>query len=287
MPLPISNLLTDLTDLTGLSGNLCDSISKKRFFGGVIVTHLHVEKIGSKGHPVLLLHGWGHSLQSLKPLGELIAHESQVHLIDLPGFGGSEIPPSIWGSADYADRILEYIEKEKLGVVDLIGHSFGGKVSMSLAARYPQKVRNLILMGTSGLFRRRSFKEQCRFQAILWTGKILKAVDALLGTQLFKQKFAPKFGSADYKQAGALRPILVKTVNEELSELIKTIKTPTLLLWGEQDGETPPEVAHRLHQLIEGSRLLVFPGKDHHLYKDVGSHLCAHYILPFLSQGNR
>jgi pimeloyl-ACP methyl ester carboxylesterase len=244
---------------------------------------LHVEKLGRKGHPLLILHGWGHCLESLRPLGNLLAQHSQVHLIDLPGFGRSSPPDGVWDSSNYADRLIEYLNSEGLEAVDIVGHSFGGKVAMNLASRHPDRVRRLILMGASGLLRQRPLKEQFRFQGLKWAGKALKRIDAICGSELFKSRFAPRFGSSDYRQAGAMRSILVKTVNEDLTELIKGIRCPTLLLWGEEDPETPIEIAHRLNRLIKGSWLLIFPGKDHQVYKDAGAHLCAYYIFPFLA----
>lgn len=243
---------------------------------------LHSERLGVTGHPVLLLHGWGQTLESLKPLGQLLANSAQVHLLDLPGFGLSGHPDGVWDTFTYADRLVAYLDDNKIDVVDLVGHSFGGKIAMCFAARYPERVRKLVLMGTSGIKRRRSAAQRCRMQAIRWGGKGLKAVDALLGTSFFKKQFAERFGSVDYKQAGAMRPILVKSVNEDLTESIKTIHVPTLMLWGEQDIETPPEVAKRIHALLPQSKLHLFPGKGHMVFQDAGYHLCASYINPFL-----
>ena len=245
---------------------------------------LHAEQISQKGFPLLMLHGWGQSSEALKSLGTLLSSKCQVHLADLPGFGRSSPPDEVWNSFQYAERFIKYLDEQNISQTDLLGHSFGGKVAMSLASRFPDRVRKLTLIAPSGLRRKRTWTEQCRYQAIRWSGKGIKAIDKLLRTNFFKQNFAPRFGSADYKQAGPMRSILVKSVNEDLSEHILMIKAPTLILWGEDDRETPLEMAKRLHRLISNSRLLVFPGKGHQLYHDAGSHLCAYHILPFLSE---
>lgn len=243
---------------------------------------LHIERIRGSGPSLVMLHGWGTSLEALKPLGHLLAPYADIHLIDLPGFGQSPFPGSAWSSFDYADRLIAYLDENNIQEAIFLGHSFGGKVSLSLAARYPTRVRQLILLAASGMKRKRSFGNRCRLQGIKWVGRALKGIDSLCGTTLFSQQFAPRFGSADYKNAGSMRPILVKSVNEDLSDSISTIVAPTLMLWGDKDTETPPEVAQRMHHLISDSKLFVFPGKGHWLYQDVGCHLCAHYIIPFL-----
>lgn len=245
---------------------------------------MHVEELGQSGskRDVVLLHGWGQSSLALKPLGELLAPHLRVHLVDLPGFGQSENPNGVWSSFDYAERLVGYFKEKGLHKVDLVGHSFGGKVAMSLASRYPGGVGRLVLMSSSGLRPRWSFGRRCRLKALRWLGKGIKGIDAVMHTQIFARWFATRYGSADYKNAGSLRPILVKAVNDDLSEAIRDLELPALILWGERDTETPVEVAHRLHALLPSSTLRVFPGKGHWLCEDVGAHLCASYILPFL-----
>lgn len=244
--------------------------------------HLHVEQIGEKGYPLVMLHGWGQSVDSLKPLGELLSG-SHVHLIDLPGFGQSELPDGVWNSFQYADRIIAYLDAESIKSVDVLGHSFGGKVALSLAYRYPERIRKLVLLNSAGLKRERSLWELIRFQTIRYLGKITKIVDKLTGTQLFKDKFVPRFGSLDYQRAGPMKSILVKSVNEDLTSEIAAIQSPTLILWGEHDNETPLETGYRFNKLIKNSELIVFPGKGHQVFQDVGAHLCASYIVPFLA----
>lgn len=244
--------------------------------------HLHAERLGTTGPHLIILHGWGLSLESLKPLGNLLAHSFQVHLIDLPGFGKSGHPNGVWDTFDYAKRIVHYMDQQKIDRAHILGHSFGGKTGICLASKHPERVDKLILIAASGLRHKRLFRERCRFQALRWLAKGCKHADSLLGSHFFKEYFIPRFGSIDYRKAGPMRSILVKSVNEDLTTSIASIKSPTLLLWGEQDKETPPEMAHRIHSLIPHSKLFLFPGKGHLVYEDAGGHLCAAYILPFL-----
>lgn len=247
-------------------------------------TSLHVEYIGEGHAPLVMLHGWGHSLEALKPLGNLLASAADIYLIDLPGFGTSEPPQEVWDSFQYAERIIQYLDSIGIKHIDILGHSFGAKVAMSLAHKYPERVHRLILLAAQGIPRQRTLKEKLRLFTIKYAGKGLKHVDKLLRTTFFKDTFAPRFGSPDYKQAGNMRSILVKSVNENMTSYFANIKTSSLLLWGEKDIDTPPEVAQRLQKLLINSKLYLFPNKGHLLYEDGGAHLCASYILPFLAE---
>lgn len=245
---------------------------------------LYSETIGN-GFPLVMLHGWGQSSKALKPLADLLSQQSRVILIDLPGFGRSASPKEVWSTHDYARYISNYLKRMGVRQFDLLGHSFGGKISISLTSLYPDRVNRLILLASSGLKRRLTLPQILRKNLLKYAASSLKIIDSMAKTQLFQNYFVPKYGSADYQKAGAMRAILVKTVNEDISLQMASIVAPTLILWGENDEETPPEIAERMHNLIPYSQLQLFPGKGHQLFADCGSHLCASYILPFIKEG--
>ena len=83
--------------------------------------------------------------------------------------------------------------------------------------------------------------------------------------------------------SGVLRSVLVRVVNEDLSDCAKLITCPALLLWGTDDTETPPWLARRYAELVNGpSTLVLLPHKDHHLFTGTGAHLCASKIREWL-----
>ncbi len=244
---------------------------------------LNTERIGQTGHPILILHGWGQSIVTMRQLGELIGNYQQVHLIDLPGFGKSPKPDEDWDSIGYAACIKKYMDDNHIAKADVLGHSFGGKVASRLASRYPDSVRGLILVDSSGLKRQLTGKKKLRTEYVRTLSKLVKWSDKTFKTKLFADWFAPKFGSRDYQNAGPLKNILVKTVNEDTTSDVKKITAPTFILWGELDDETPVEMAERLNQLIPNSRLLVMPRKDHYPFLGDGLHLSGKYIMDFLN----
>jgi pimeloyl-ACP methyl ester carboxylesterase len=243
---------------------------------------LNTVQLGNNGYPLIMLHGWGQNLQSLQPMGELLATRSNVHLIDLPGFGKSPPPPEDWDTTQYADRIYQYLEEQGIESADMLGHSFGGRISLRLAHQYPQKVRSITLINSGGLPRQRTRQQSLRMK---WVNTVR---DTLKISPLYREELltwhSQKYGSRDYLNAGALRGTLVKTVSEDLTEIAKQISVPVLLLWGEVDTETPVEVGYRYHSLLANSQLITIPRRDHFMFQAEGSHLCAYYIEKFLAQ---
>ena len=243
--------------------------------------NLHFEKFGSGEKTIVLLHGWGHSINNLRQLATVLGWRHTVYALDLPGFGKSDLPPDTWGTEDYAICVQEWLEAEGIECAAFCGHSFGGRVSIQLAARAPEKVESLVLMNSSGLPPVRPWDKQVRVFVLRYVAKALKLIDATIGTAFFRDRFAPRFGSADYKSAGELRKVFVRTVNEDLTQQAKQVKARTLLLWGEKDTETPVGLGRKLKALITESKMVVLEGKGHEPFQDVGSHLCAHHLFKF------
>ncbi|MCO6431478.1 MAG: alpha/beta hydrolase [Deltaproteobacteria bacterium] len=235
--------------------------------------------------PIILLHGWARSLSDLLPLGELLSADYPVHVLDLPGFGDSGMPQESWDTIQYARRILQYLDDNGLAKVNLLGHSFGGRVTLRLARLAPERIEKIILIGSHGLSPKRSFYQALRIWAIRRGAVILKWIDAFFKTTLFKNWFTPRYGSQDYLAAGALKGTLVKTVTEDQSAELPKITAPALLIWGTEDLAAPLEMGRRMAHLIPRARLLELPHQGHDPFLDVNAHLCAYHILPFLAEG--
>ncbi len=243
---------------------------------------LNTIQLGNSGHPLVMLHGWGQNLQSLQPMGELLANRANVHIIDLPGFGKSAPPPEDWDTAQYADLIYQHLIAQGIESADMLGHSFGGRVSIRLAYKYPQLVRSITLINSGGLQRQRTFQQLLRSQWVRTMRNAFK-LSPVSRTELLTWH-SQKYGSRDYLNAGALQGTLVKTVREDVTEVAKQISAPVLLLWGEADTETPIEMGHRYHTLFPDSELITIPNRDHFMFQGEGSHLCAYYVDKFLDR---
>ncbi|CAN5692811.1 alpha/beta hydrolase [soil metagenome] len=248
---------------------------------GVQLVPINSSRYGEKGDVVLMMPGWGLTLDSMRILGELLGKWNQVIIVDMPGFGKSPKPDADWDTTQYAERMAKYIDEENISPAHILGHSFGGRVAIRLASHFPDKVKSVVLINSAGLQRQLTGQRKFKSMRSKILSKSCKAVDAVFGTKTFQNWFAPKFASSDYLNAGPMRNIMVKSVTEDCTADAVNVKAPTFMLWGEKDDETPVEFGERFKTLIKNSQLVVMPGKDHFPFMDEGAHLCASYILKF------
>src|SRR5215510_4073707 len=96
--------------------------------GGTLID----EMLGAGERHLVFLHGWRSNRDSLRGIGTLFEQTHRVHLIDLPGFGEAPLPPSDWDTVHYTDLVQQYLLDRIQGTVVLVGHSFGGKISIRL-----------------------------------------------------------------------------------------------------------------------------------------------------------
>lgn len=209
-----------------------------------------------EGDDVVLLHGWGQNIEMMDPLGQNLKKNHRITIIDLPGFGASSEPKVELNIYDYCDIVEEILEKLKIKNPTMIGHSFGGRISIIYASR--NKTNKLVLFGSPCV--REKQKESLKVKIL----KTLKKVPFLKPLENFAKNH---IGSRDYKNASIMmRKILVNTVNEDLSDCAKKIKCPTLLIWGDNDLEEPVESAKKLEALLKDGALIVLPNSTHYAY---------------------
>jgi len=213
-------------------------------------------------------HGWGQSGQVFAPMAESLPQAAHI-LLDFPGFGASPLPPAHWGVADYADACAALLDTLPLPGKEVIwvGHSFGGRVGVSLVARYPGKITKLCLVAAAGLKRRRPWYQKLRSGIQVAFFKTLRRLPWHLA---WVERMKSRMGSADYRNAGAMRPVFVRVVNEDLAATALQIRCPTLLIYGGRDTETPPSMGEDYAHLIPQVRFLLAPDADH--YSLLGAH---------------
>jgi pimeloyl-ACP methyl ester carboxylesterase len=243
-------------------------------------------RLEGEGAPVVLLHGWGVSHESFADLASLLAERHRVLRLDLPGFGWSQAPPAAWGTAEYRDHVAALLDELAIGRAAVLGHSFGGRIALRLAAEQPERVGRLVLVAGAGLRPRRSLRTAAR----VGMTRLLKRLAGLPGLRGIgrraAERWAGRVGSRDYRSAGAMRPTLVKVVNEDLAPLLPAVGVPTLILWGDQDREVGRTAMETMQARIPGARLVVFPGAGHFPFVDAAADF-AGALLPFLAEGAR
>ena len=225
--------------------------------------------------PVVFGHGWGRSYRDFIPVAEALAPVASSYLFDFPGFGDSPRPDETWGTEAYADHIVRHL-REAYGLKTYIwvGHSFGGRVGMRIAASHPDIIQHLVLVASAGVPRSRSAVQKLKGRRRGMEFKVRKAIakgeEALLALE-------KQYGSLDYihsREIG-MRDIFVRTVNEDQTAMLGQIKCPTTLIYGGLDFETPVEVGEKIASGIENARLIVCPHYDHISILDRGRHQIA------------
>ena len=223
------------------------------------------------GPSVVVLHGWGGRIESMAPVIDCLEPRFRVGALDLPGFGQAPPPSEVWGTSDYARWVARIVRSRSQGPVHFLGHSFGGKVALTVAATDPSIVDKLILVNSSGL--RSAPSRAARFK------RELSRVARLVGKmgepgKAVQKRVYERVASDDYRNAGLLRPTLVRIVNEDVSELLPRISAPTLLLWGAEDHDVPVAHARTMESLIPDAGLVVLDRAGHFSYLDQPERFC-------------
>ena len=204
---------------------------------------------------VVLLHGWGQNIEMMKPVGDNLT-DYDVIIIDFPGHGKSEEPKEIWDLIDFTNMIHELLKSLNIDNPILIGHSFGGKISLLYASMYQTK--KLILFGSP-------FKVKKNPNSL--KVKTLKKLKQIPGLNKLAETMKKHIGSTDYRNASPMmRDILVKHVNTDITENVKKIKCPTIIIWGTNDIAVPIEDAYELETLIKDSAVIPYEGCTHYAY---------------------
>ncbi len=222
-----------------------------------------------EGLPVVALHGWGGSIRSFWPVAERLSPNGyQVHLLDLPGFGQSTPPPETWGVAEYAHLVKDYLDAAGLKQAAILGHSFGGRIALVLAATYPERVRKMILADSAGLRTPPTLKQHLRNFAARTVRNVLDLAHLDGVRKRLQDRYNKRYASADFLAAGALRETFVRVIEEDLTTYAQRVKVPTVLIWGDRDTDTPLWQGRKLEQLIPDAGLIVFQGAGHFAYLD-------------------
>ena len=266
--------------------------------------NINYKTIGDGKIPVVLLHGWGvDSDKYVELIKKFKIQNSNFKIIipDLPGFGKSEEPKENWSLDEYVEFVDEFVKKtsrkggfelvknilakmqegstalrgqwsqqhtEKQKKIILIGHSFGGRIAIKYAAKYPEKIERLILTGAAGIKRKLTLKQKILF-ILAKTGKIIFSLPVINNFQkpVYKlfSKIAWKRKKDYYNASPRMKEIMKNVLAEDLTDCLKEIKNPTLLVWGREDKTTPLVDGEIMNEKIKKSELKIIDGANHSL----------------------
>ena len=205
---------------------------------------------------IVLLHGWGQNILMMQGIGNCFKDKYHIIILDLPGFGKSEEPKTVWTVDDYADALKELLSKLNIDNPIIIGHSFGGKIGLLYATKY--RVNKLVCLASP-------YKKYIKKQSI--KARLLKKAKNIPILARFEGFAKKHIGSTDYKKASdMMRKIMVVHVNYDISDQLFKIKCPTLLIWGTLDKEVNINDAYELEKLIGDCGLVTYEGCTHYAY---------------------
>ena len=213
---------------------------------------------------IVLLHGWGAETKKLEPLKkELTKLGWNVFLPKLAGFE-KPAPKEVWGIKEYSEFVLEESKKKfENNKFVIFGHSFGGGITIKLAAGNVKNLEGLVLCASRGISRGKTIK---RFVfAVLAKAGIIFLVTPKLANN-FRKLLYKAAREHDYeKTEGIMREIFRKVVSEDLKPILAKVKVSVLILWGDEDKMTPLEDAFYITKAISGSKLVIYKNQHHNL----------------------
>lgn len=207
------------------------------------------EELGSSKEVVVILHGWKRSLNEWIPVAQNLSTRYRVILLDLPGFGGTQLPERPYDTYEYAGFVENFLKKLDISKYSLMGHSFGGRLGIILASKN-NEINKLVLVDSAGI----ENKTIAVKLLSLFTNHIKEFVP---------ENVKSKFRSADYKSAGKLKETFVKVIDQDLSHLFNKIKTPTIIIWGDKDSVLDVSQTKVFKKQIPNSTVRIVWGANH------------------------
>ncbi len=202
--------------------------------------------VGNGKNTLVFLHGWGSDATAFFFAMKRLCVKYRMVALDFLGFGQSDFPPDCYDVAHYANDVVKLLKILKIEKATFLGHSFGGRVAIELAAFYPQIVNRTVLIDSAGIKPKR--KPSYYFK--VFTHKILKK----LGKSGLK-------GSSDYSfLSGDMKKVFVRVVNYDQKNLLERIKCPCAVFWGKSDEETPLYMYKCLLKTIDGVQGFLLDG---------------------------
>ncbi|MEG1495376.1 MAG: alpha/beta hydrolase [Bacilli bacterium] len=242
----------------------------------------YYDKEGNGKSNVIILPGWGDTRKTFQFLINNIKAIATVYSLDYPGFGNSNFPNKDLTIYDYTLLVKDFIETEEIDNPIIIGHSFGGRIIITLLGYYHYKCDKIILIDSAGIKDNIKLKQKIKTT----TYKLLKKVSGILPKNI-KTKYLEKlfnyFGSTDYKHLPSnMMQTFSNIVKEDLKPYLKDIEASTLIIWGEEDKVTPLSDGKKIESLIPDSALITVKNTGHFPYLDKPNYIWQ-IILAFIS----
>ena len=218
---------------------------------------------------IVLFHGWGANLKTMEPIAKKMQDRYKVYAIDFPGFGETPEPNSAFTVLDYANIALEFLSLNDIKNAVLIGHSFGGRVITKLVGQLGYHPKKIVYVDSAGVKPKRSLNYYFKVYSYKLAKNMIKLFNSKEKAEEIIKRLRANAGSDDYKNASDnMKKTFINVVNEDLTYLFPKIDVPTLLVWGENDLDTPIREAKIFEKNIKDSGLVILKGAGHYSYLD-------------------
>lgn len=205
-----------------------------------------------EGEPLVLLHGLFGALSNFKDLIEHFRNSYKVIVPILPLYDLNLLDTTVGGLAKFVRR---FIEARDYKDIHLLGNSLGGHVGLVYSLNNPDRIKTIILTGSSGLFENgmgETYPKRGNYEFIKKKTELTFYDPAIASKELVDEVF-----EIVNNRLKAIKIIALakSAIRHNLGEELREIKVPTMLIWGKNDTVTPPLVAEEFHKLISSSEL--------------------------------
>ncbi|OGH23935.1 MAG: hypothetical protein A3J69_01950 [Candidatus Levybacteria bacterium RIFCSPHIGHO2_02_FULL_42_12] len=233
---------------------------------------------------ILILHGWGVNGEKYQIIVGMLKEKGWVAFSpDLPGFGKEKLLKKTMNVDDYVDFVRDFIRKKKLSNIVLVGHSFGGRIAIKLAASGEGTITGLILTGSAGIKPKLALYKRFIMYIAILLGELFRFPLLANAKNILRKILYFAIGEWDYYNAGDIRETFKKVIAEDLIDYLHNIRVPTLLVWGAKDNVIQLIYGKMMKERISASALVVVEGAGHKLpYANPKEFINA--IMPFLQK---
>jgi len=234
---------------------------------------IHYLEAGSSGPTVILLHGLGGDTTNWAMTIPALASKYHVYVPDQIGFGQSDKPVMNYRVATLVEFLDQFYKKLGIEKATLVGNSLGGWIAASFSIAHPEKVEKLVLLSAAGYTPKRwggpeLTKELYSVLNASTTADLKRTMSAvfynkaLITDQAVEAFFTNKLKKGDSQTINAFIESVLRG-EDFIDEKVKTIKAPTLIVWGREDGLTPLGIGEAFAQDISGAQKVIIEKCGH------------------------
>lgn len=209
---------------------------------------------------IYIIHGWTYSIDKYTAFNSALRLKGfEPVVLKIPGLTGKLDIEKILTLDDYIKWLKQIINNERNKVI-LIGHSNGGRIALNFTIKYPQKVSNLILMNSAGIYHNELYIQMKR----LFFATLAKVGKGITKSQTLRNLLYKFTRENDYKNASShMGKTMINFIKSDIVLDLNKVSVPTLIIWGENDSVLPLKDGKKMHELIKNSILEIIKGARH------------------------